>query len=96
MTMAETVWQHDRMDLPGGSGHDGSPASGGSRLAAGLAVFTLARVWGGFVIKEAAATVFVFRQGADRKWLLRLVLHPGFGEWFTDSGPVDRGDAGIT
>ena len=40
------------------------------------------------MVKEATATVFVYRPGRGG-WLLGLVLHPRFGEWLTPGGHVE-------
>jgi 8-oxo-dGTP pyrophosphatase MutT (NUDIX family) len=45
------------------------------------------------VIKEATATVFVFRDGGDGEWLLGLMFHPRFGGWLTPGGHVERDES---
>ncbi len=45
------------------------------------------------MVKEATATVFVFRPGEAGEWLLGLMLHPRFGEWLTPGGHVEADES---
>jgi 8-oxo-dGTP pyrophosphatase MutT (NUDIX family) len=45
------------------------------------------------VVKEATATVFVFRPSAAGGWLLGLMLHPRFGQWLAPGGHVEADES---
>ena len=45
------------------------------------------------MVKEATATVYVFRPGGAGEWLLGLMLHPRFGEWLTPGGHVEADES---
>jgi 8-oxo-dGTP pyrophosphatase MutT (NUDIX family) len=50
-------------------------------------------VRGGGVVKEATASVYVFRRSGAGEWLLGLMLHPRFGEWLTPGGHVEADES---
>jgi 8-oxo-dGTP pyrophosphatase MutT (NUDIX family) len=45
------------------------------------------------VVKEATASVYVFRRSGAGEWLLGLMLHPRFGEWLTPGGHVEADES---
>jgi ADP-ribose pyrophosphatase YjhB (NUDIX family) len=48
------------------------------------------RVFERHMIKEPTASVFIFRQGAERGWLAALVWHPRLQCWLPAGGHVEN------